>query len=458
MHEALTSFHDGLETNEYVGISDSNRGRIKLSPLPVQQEAPNLIALKARLLERWPMTSLLDVFKEADLRIRFTDVFKSATAWENLDRDVIQERLLLALYGLGSNAGIKRMSAGQQRTNYKDLLYIRRRYINKDQLRAAIREVVNATLRVRSPTIWGHGTTACASDSKKFGAWDQNLMTEWHARYGGRGVMIYWHVDRKSTCIYSQLKRCSSSEVASMIEGVLRHCTDIEVEKQYTDSHGQSEVAFAFCKLLGFELLPRLKAIHSQRLYRPDKDASYPELAPVLSRAINWELIAQQYDELVRYTTALRLGTAAAEDILRRFRRSNGQHPVYRALAELGKAQKTIFLCRYLNSLELRQEIHEGLNVIENWNQTNDFIFFGKAGEMASNRIDDQEIGMLSLHLLQISLVYVNTLMIQQVLEEDAWKHRLGAFDLISALGYPSIHLASARNPSEPSSCSPTSR
>jgi hypothetical protein len=75
--------------------------------------------------------------------------------------------------------------------------------------------------------MWGHGTTACASDSKKFGAWDQNLMTEWHARYGGRGVMIYWHIDRKSACIYSQLKRCSSSEVAAMIEGVLRHCTDM---------------------------------------------------------------------------------------------------------------------------------------------------------------------------------------------------------------------------------------
>jgi TnpA family transposase len=82
--------------------------------------------------------------------------------------------------------------------------------------------------------------------------------------------MIYWHVDRKSACIYSQLKRCSSSEVAAMVEDVLRHCTDMTVEHQYPDSHEQSEVAFAFCKLLGFELLPRLKAIHSQRLYRPD--------------------------------------------------------------------------------------------------------------------------------------------------------------------------------------------
>jgi TnpA family transposase len=381
------------------------------------------------MLERWPMTSLLDVFKEADLRIRFTDAFRSATAWENMDREIIQERLLLALYGLGSNAGIKRMNAGQQRTNYKDLLYVRRRYITKDQLRAAIREVVNATLRVRSPEIWGEGTTACASDSKKFGAWDQNLMTEWHVRYGGRGVMIYWHVDRKSMCIYSQLKRCSSSEVAAMIEGVLRHCTDMEVEKQYTDSHGQSEVAFGFCRLHGFELLPRLKAIPTQRLYSPDDSVSYPQLAPVLSRTINWELIAQQYDQMVKYATAMRLGTADTEDILRRFRRTDVKHPVYRAIAELGKATKTIFLCRYLNSMELRRDIHEGLNVIENWNSANDFIFFGKGGEMASNRTDDQEISMLSLHLVQLSLVYVNTLMIQQVLAEPAWKNRLNAHD-----------------------------
>lgn len=54
--------------------------------------------------------------------------------------------------------------------------------------------------------------------------------------------MIYWHVEKRSTCIYSQIKRCSSSEVASMIEGVLRHCTDMEIQRQYVDSHGQSEV------------------------------------------------------------------------------------------------------------------------------------------------------------------------------------------------------------------------
>ena len=50
-----------------------------------------------------------------------------------------------------------------------------------------------------------------------------------------------------------------------MIEGVLRHCTDMEIQRQYVDSHGQSAVGFAFCHLIGFELAPRLKAIARQK-------------------------------------------------------------------------------------------------------------------------------------------------------------------------------------------------
>jgi TnpA family transposase len=49
---------------------------------------------------------------------------------------------------------------------------------------------------------------------------------------------------------------------------------------------------------------------------------------------------------MIKYTAALRLGTAETEAILRRFTRSNVQHPTYKALAELGKAIKTLFLCR----------------------------------------------------------------------------------------------------------------
>lgn len=73
-------------------------------------------------------------------------------------------------------------------------------------------------------------------------------------------------------------------------------------------------------------------------------------------------------------------------------------------------------MCKYLSSIELRQEIHSGLNIVENWNSLNDFIFYGKKSEMTSNNYDEQEYSMLCLHLLQVCLAYLNTLLIQKVL------------------------------------------
>ena len=67
------------------------------------------------------------------------------------------------------------MAGLQSGTTAKDLAYVRRRYLAADALREAIAIVANGTLHARDPNIWGDGTTACASDSKHFGAWDQNL-------------------------------------------------------------------------------------------------------------------------------------------------------------------------------------------------------------------------------------------------------------------------------------------
>src|SRR5260370_9488088 len=111
------------------------------------------------------MTSLLDMVKETDLRLGFTDALKSPTSYETMDRAVLQPRLLLCLHGIGTNAGLQRMAGLDSGTTARDLAYVRRRYISVEAMRPAGALVADGTLRARNPPSWASATTTCASDS-----------------------------------------------------------------------------------------------------------------------------------------------------------------------------------------------------------------------------------------------------------------------------------------------------
>ncbi|WP_049795707.1 Tn3 family transposase [Frankia sp. EAN1pec] len=259
---------------------------------------------------RWGAVPLIDMLKEAVLRTGCLAAASTAAGRGDLAPEVLAERLMLAIYAYGTNTGIRAVAGSAQHGHSEDdIRYVRRRYLTAELARTVAVEIANATFAVRAQQVWGAGSTAVASDSTHFGAFDQNIFTEWHSRYGGRGVLIYWHVERKSMAIRSQLISCSASEVAAMVEGAMRHGTAMEVEGTYVDSHGQSEIGFGVTRLLGFDLLPRIKA-------------------------------------------------------------------------------------RYLRNRDLQREINEGLNVVESWNRANSVIFFGKGGDIATNRRDEQELSV----------------------------------------------------------------
>ncbi|MFG2630670.1 transposase [Streptomyces sp. NPDC048473] len=366
--------------------------------------------------------ALIDILKEAALRTGMLKALAPVGTREAIDEAKLLERLLLIAYAYGTNSGISSVASGEHKHTEEELRYTARRYLTAVGLKAAGVEIANATFAARSEAIWGQGTTTVASDSTHFKAWDRNIFTEWHSRYGGRGVLVYWHIEKGSMAIHSQLLNCTASEVAAAIEGMMRHATTMQAEGNYVDSHGQSEIGFGLTRLLGYDLLPRIKQINKVKLYRPGREDedNYERLADAMTRPIRWDVIENNYDQLIKYATAIRVGTASTEAILRRFTRT-ASHPVYQAMLEVGRAQKTIFVARYLRDRDLQREIQEGLNVVEGWNGANDIIFFGKSGELSSNRRDQQELSVLALHLLQTALVFVNTLMIQDMLADPEW-------------------------------------
>ncbi len=422
MRAELAALDDALPALPWLQIQERRSGAITLTPLDAQPEPSNLRKVKKDVQAQWGTVPLIDMLKETVLRTGCLTRVASVAGRSAIPVDVLAERLLLAIYAYGTNTGIRAVAVGLHGHSEDDIRYARRRYLTLDAARAIAIEIADATFAARQQWLWGAGSTAVASDSTHMGAYDENIFTEWHSRYGGRGVLIYWHVEKGSVVVHSQLLSCTASEVAAMVEGVIRHGTTMAVEGNYVDSHGQSEIGFGISRLLGFDLLPRIKRINRIKLYRPaagEPDA-YPGLTPALTRPVRWDVIASQYDSMVKYATAIRVGSASTETILRRFTRA-ASHPTYLAMLELGRAQRTIFAARYLRLRDVQREIEEGLNVIESWNRANGVIAYGNGGDLATNDRNEQEMVVLCLRILQAALVYVNTLMLQDVLARPEW-------------------------------------
>ncbi|MEV0666234.1 Tn3 family transposase [Actinomadura luteofluorescens] len=137
------------------------------------------------------------MLKEAVLRTGCLNAVTSVAGNSSLQPEVLAERLMLAIFGYGTNTGIRAVAAGGHAHGEDDIRYVRRRYL----------------------------TPRVAADSTRVRAYDQNIFTEWHSRYGGRGILIYWHIERGSMVVHSQTPRASASEVHAMIEGAVRHGT-----------------------------------------------------------------------------------------------------------------------------------------------------------------------------------------------------------------------------------------
>ncbi|MEU8804793.1 Tn3 family transposase [Spirillospora sp. NPDC048819] len=187
---------------EWVEIAERKAGAIKFTAPEASPEPRNLRRVKAELGRRWQVVPLIDMLKEAVLRTGCLQRVTAVTGGGHLHPEVLAERLMLAIYAYGTNTGIRSVAGGDHGHAEEEIRYVRRRYLTTETARQIAVEIANATFAARDHGLWGPGSTAVASDSTHFRAWDQNLFTEWHSRYGGRGILVYWHVERGSVVVH----------------------------------------------------------------------------------------------------------------------------------------------------------------------------------------------------------------------------------------------------------------
>ena len=142
---------------KYVCCPTGRRSRSALRHSLPNRNRVILSASNRKLAPAGRMTSLLDILKETALRTNFPDLLTGVTSRERLPRDVLHRRLILCLYGLGTNTGFKRLPSADPGTTYSDLRYARSRYIHKEQLRNAIAHVANAIFEARLADDLGRG-------------------------------------------------------------------------------------------------------------------------------------------------------------------------------------------------------------------------------------------------------------------------------------------------------------
>jgi TnpA family transposase len=155
-------------------------------------------------------------------------------------------------------------------------------------------------------------------------------------------------------------------EFPYVLDEILGNQTDLPITEHATDTHGASLINFALFDLVGLQLSPRIRDLGKITLYRlhPHGETvqAYPHAGPLLTRRINWQLIAENWDEMLRLAASLKYGHVTASLIVGKLSRADRQNRLAAALKEYGALRRTIYAARYLSREDYRRKISRQLN------------------------------------------------------------------------------------------------
>jgi TnpA family transposase len=231
-----------------------------------------------------------------------------------------------------------------------------RYFEDRDRVRAANDAVVGFQRRLPICEAWGDGSLASA-DMMSLDVSKQ----VWRARADYRrkvaSVGTYTAVSDFWSFIYDLPIVLNERQAGPAIDSVL-HQKEFDVERLAVDTHGYTEFAMATSKLLGFGLCPRLAKLAERKLYVP-KSAKVPQsLDDMVVTSVSLQSIVAEWDNLVRLAASIETGHTSATVALARYGSASSDSPTYRAGVHLGRLIRSIYLCDYITSEELRRVIN----------------------------------------------------------------------------------------------------
>jgi TnpA family transposase len=134
---------------------------------------------------------------------------------------------------------------------------------------------------------------------------------------------------------------------------------------------------------------------------------------------IHTDLIATQWDEVLRFVATIKLKVTTASQLFKRLNSYSRQHPLYIALKEFGKIEKSLFLLKWIDLLELRQAVEKQLNKGENANRFADAICFGRNQEFLHAEKMEHEMAAGCNRLIRNAIICWNYLYLSQRLSEE---------------------------------------
>lgn len=415
--------------------------RIHLSRL--EKETPeDAIILNQKLYKMIPKIKLPDLLLEVCKWTDFDKNFVHASTGKAIKEE--DKRILIAaLMAIGTNIGTGKMADSLSTISYKQLANAAQWRLYDDSLKKAQATLVNYQNKLFLSDFWGDGTTS-SSDGMRIQVSVSSIHADSNPHYGmKKGATLYRFLNDQYSAFYTKIISTNARDAVHVIDGLLDHETDLNIEEHYTDTAGYTDQVFGLTHLLGFRFAPRIRDISELRLYHFDKDEKNSNINDILKHRVNTKLIEENYDSVLRLAHSIKEGKVTGSLIMGKLGSYARKNSIATALREMGRIEKTIFILDYVSNKSLRRRIQRGLNKGEAMNSLARAIFFGKRGEFREKELQDQLQRASCLNILINAIIVWNTTYLEKALKHLKEKEEVDESLLkhVSPLGWEHINL-----------------